>query len=295
VLVQAIAAADYRGQRVRVTAAIKHRDARGELWVRVQTASSPSDGPGLSWASAPLRGTADWRVVELVVDVPRPGDSIQIGAGLRGRGTLWLDDVRVAAVAPDVPLTPAPPTPSTLCNGDFEAGDEPEGWFLSGDAHDDYAASIDRGEHAHGAASVRLRPRVVAPTGYATIMQSVPASELRGKRVRMTAQVKAAAAAGHGGLWLRVQAAYSPPDGPGLGGELCRLSASAGWQPCEVVFDVPEAASAIQIGLGLAGTGTLWLDQVTLAEVPRDVAVTTVVRATPQPTNLDFETVAPSE
>ena len=306
VLMQGIDATDYRGQRVRVTAALKHLDARGELWVRVQTASSPSDGPGLSWGSYPIRGTADWRVIELVVDVPRGGDSIgdsigdsfadsiQVGAGLRGRGTLWLDDVRVEAVAHDVPLTPAAPTRRALVNGDFEAGDEPDGWFLSGGARDDYAAAIDRTEHAHGTASARLRPRVAAPTGYATLMQSIPAGELRGKRMRMTAQVKDQASAG-GGLWLRVQAAYSPSDGPGRGGELCRLSASVAWQPCEEVFDVPEAADAIQIGLGLAGTGTLWLDQVTLDEVSRDVPVTTVVRATPRPTNLDFETVAPSE
>jgi hypothetical protein len=294
VLIQAIAADDYRGQRIRVTAAVKTVDATGDLWVRVQGASSPSDGPGLSWASHPLTGTADWRTYELVVDVPPGGDSIQIGAGLRGHGTLWLDDVRLAPVGSDVALAPAPAAPRGLINGDFEADFEAAldgGWVMSGGASAEFEPAIDRTEHVSGAASLRLRPRVAAPSGYGTLMQSVPASAFRGKRLRMTAQVKGEGVEARGDLWLRVQAVYSPGDGPGLGGGACSLAHSFAWRPCELVFDVPDAAEEIQLGLGLAGPGTLWLDRVTLDEVPRDVPVTTVVRARTQPSNLDFEII----
>jgi hypothetical protein len=109
----------------------------------------------------------------------------------------------------------------------------------------------------------------------------------------MTALVKGEAIAGTADLWLRVQAPYSPGDGPGLGGSSFRLSRSFAWKPCEIVFDVPGAAAAIQLGIGLAGRGTLWLDDVHLDEVPRDVRVTTVVRARPRPVNLDFEAPVP--
>jgi hypothetical protein len=295
VLIHEVQAADYRGKRVRLRAAIKTVDARGDFWIRVQAASSAADGPGLRWSSHDLIGTSGWRTHELVIDVPLAGDSIQIGAGLRGRGTLWLDAVRLEVVDGSVPLTPTTRQPRALVNGDFEAssGGVPVGWLVTGGAAEDFEASVDPSEHAAGTASARLRPRVASPGGYGTLMQSILADDFRGKRLRMTALVKGEAIAGTADLWLRVQAPYSPGDGPGLGGSSFRLSRSFAWKPCEIVFDVPDAAAAIQLGIGLAGPGTLWLDDVHLDEVPRDVRVTTVVRARPRPVNLDFEAPAP--
>jgi hypothetical protein len=294
VLIQSVAADGYRGHRIRVTAAIKTTEARGDVWLHVQGPASPADGGSLRWAGHPLDGTADWRSYELVVDVPPAGDDIEIGAGLRGHGTLWIDDVHLEIVDPSVALTRAE-APPALVNGSFEIGPTPEGWFLSGGASAEFDASIDRTEHVDGAASARLRPRIAAPTGYATLMQSVAAERFRGKRVRLTARVKGQAITGRGDLWLRVQAIDSPGDGPGLGGRSFQLAGSFAWRTCETVFDVPEAGEAIQLGIGLAGPGTVWLDQVALDEVARDVSVTALVRAPTAPRNLDFETLAPGD
>jgi hypothetical protein len=297
VLIQVVDATDYRGQRVRVTASLKHTDARGDLWVRVQSYDSPADGPGLAWRRVAFAGAHDWQDHAIVLDVPAAGDELQIGAGLRGAGTLWLDDVQLER-ATDAAVTPAEAPTAGLDNGDFEASDDgPVGWFLSGGASDEFDAAIDHDQRAHGAASARLRPRVavVEPTGYGTLMQSIAAAELRGKRMHLHALVRGEGVTGRGDLWLRVQAAYSPGDGPGLGGGSCRLSGSFAWRPCDLVFDVADAGESIELGIGLAGPGTLWLDQVTLDEVSRDVPVTGVVRAAPRPINLDFETVSPPD
>jgi len=299
VLIQAIPAGPYRDQRLRLTAAVKTADAHADLWARVQAATSNPDGPGLSWTSHRLAGTTDWRSYELVFEVPPDGDAIEIGAGLRGRGALWIDDVHLDVVSTAVALTPtnAPAGAGALINGGFEAAPgepgqgEPDGWSMSGGAQAEFEVAIDRAEHVAGAASARLRPRVAAPSGYGTLMQSIAADRYRGKRLRMTAFVKGQGITGRGDLWLRVQAAYSPGDGPGLGGGSCRLAHSFAWKSCELVFDVPEAGEAIQLGIGLAGPGTVWLDQVSLDEVARDVPVTAVVRAGAQPVNLDFEAV----
>jgi hypothetical protein len=295
VLIQVIPAERHRGRRVRVRAAIKTVDANGDFWTRIQAASSPADGGGLAGSVQLLTGTSDWRTYELVIDVPPGGDEIQIGAGLRGRGTLWLDDVYLEAVGSDVALTSDTWARQGLQNGDFEAGSEDvlEGWFMSGRASVEFEAAIDRTEHSSGAASARLRPRVRRPSGYGTLMQVILADSVRGKRLRMTAQVKGEDITGRGDLWLRVQAPYSPVDGPGLGGGSCKLSRSFAWKRCEITFDVPDAAQSIQLGVGLAGPGVIWLDQVELTEVSLDVPATSAVRARTQPVNLDFEAAIP--
>lgn len=293
-LLQGVNADSYRGHRIRMTAAIKTTNARGALWLRVQGVASPVDGDGLRWAGHALDGTADWRTYELVVDVPRAGQTIEVGAGVRGQGTLWLDDVQLEIVDASVALTGGDDRPTALVNGSFEAGPTLAGWFVSGGAAAEFDVALDRTEHVDGAASARLRPRIAAPTGYGTLMQVVAAEAFRGKRLRMTARVQGQGITGRGDLWLRVQAIDSPADGAGLGGRSFRLAGSFAWRTCEIVFDVPRAGEEIQFGIGLAGPGTLWLDQVALDEVSRDVPVTADVRAAwSEPHNLDFETVAP--
>ena len=87
----------------------------------------------------------------------------------------------------------------------------------------------------------------------------------------MTAHLRGEQVARRGELWLRVQAIDSPPDGRGLGAGRCQRTGSFDWQTCEIVFDVDPRAMAIEVGLGLAGTGTLWLDDVLIEPVSADV------------------------
>jgi hypothetical protein len=87
----------------------------------------------------------------------------------------------------------------------------------------------------------------------------------------------------------RVQAASSPGDGPGLGGASCKLAGDFEWRPCEVVFDVPERGTSIELGVGLAGPGAIWLDDVKLEEVAKSADVPGVVTEKSAPENLGFE------
>ncbi len=290
-LMHLVRAADHRGRRMRLTASVRGSgiEGRGDLWLRVQGEESPADGPGFGGGHYRLAGTFDWRTVSIVFDVPPRGDSIQWGVGLAGRGTIWIDDVRLEEVGPDVPLQRGDTPSLGLQNGGFEDGrDEPIGWFLAGGGSGDFEASLDRSERAAGAASARLRSRDASPAGYGTLMQSVRAAEHRGTRMRARAQLRArGAVAGH--FWLRVQAAYSPGDGHGLGGGSCPLSGDRDWAACEIVFDVPADAEAIQLGVGLAGPGSIWLDRVSLESVPVTVSPTGAARPLLGPTNLDFE------
>ncbi len=286
-LMQRFNAADYRGKRMRLTAFTKGRgvDGRGDLWMRVQARESPGDGSGLGGGGCQLSGDFDWKPCVVVFDVPKLGDSIDVGVGTTSKGTIWLDGVTLEEVGLDVPLTHARTEPRALVNGAFDAdASVPKGWFLSGGGRDDFALKVDV-----GAAALQAKEGIT-PKGYGTVMQSVLAMDYVGKRLRMKARVRGEAI-DSGDLWVRVQSAVSPGDGPGLGGGACPLSGDFAWQPCEVVFDVPERASSIQIGAGLrgSGAGTLWLDDVTLEEVGKDVRVTGAVRDGGGPENLGFE------
>jgi len=107
----------------------------------------------------------------------------------------------------------------------------------------------------------------------------------------MVGRARSQGIGGRGDLWLRVQAKESPGDGPGLGGGSCRLSGSFDWKKCEIVFDVPKDGIEIQLGIGLDGPGTIWLDDVSLTPVGRNVPLNhgdSDAKAQ-GPRNLDFE------
>jgi hypothetical protein len=265
-------------------------DGRGDLWLRVQAADSPGDGHGLGGGRCPLSGTFDWKPCTIVFDVPERGDEIDIGVGLGAHGTIWLDDVTFEAVDVTVPLTSPTIQRHAIEDGGFEkATDAPNGWFMSGGSRKEFKAVVDHAEHAEGTTSIRFEPMVEKPTGYGTLMTSVLAETYRGKRLRMTSRVRARGVTGRGDMWLRVQAISSPSDGPGLGGGSCNLAGDFDWKPCTVTFDVPERGMWIEMGIGLAGRGTVWLDDVKLEEVAKDAQITSVVRDRTAPENLNFE------
>ena len=278
VVMQSIRADRLRGSRLRLRAWVRgsQLEGRGDLWARVQGADSPADGAGLGYGACALAGTFDWRICELVLDVDARADAVQIGLGVSGAGVSWIDDVTLEPVQPErVALEGWTPTPLALINGDFEAGDTPTGWVMSGGAARSYEAKIDRDQRHGGAASATLAARGDVPKGgYATLLQCVGADALRGNRVRATAWVRGDGITARGDVWMRVQAADSPGDGGGLGGGYCKLAGSFDWRACVAVFDVPKDAARVEIGGGLAGPGRLWLDDVSIEAVDPSVPLT---------------------
>jgi len=93
---QTIAAEDYRGKRIRFSAALKAKDVTGGwggLWLRI-------DGPRLDETLAvdtmedrPLVGTTDWQEHAIVLDVAEAAATISFGAGLSGEGELLVSQL----------------------------------------------------------------------------------------------------------------------------------------------------------------------------------------------------------
>ncbi|MEO8621165.1 MAG: S41 family peptidase [bacterium] len=94
-------AAPYEGRRLRVSAQLRGAQLAGKggvVWAR-------ADGGALAFSTSqerPLLGTTDWTPIAITLDVPRGATNVVIGVYSNGKGTLWIDDVRIEAdsVAP---------------------------------------------------------------------------------------------------------------------------------------------------------------------------------------------------
>ena len=141
------------------------------------------------------------------------------------------------------------------------------------------------------------------PNGFASLAQSIGADEYIGKRLRLSGWLKTENAA-DAGLWMRLDG----DRGRMLGFDNMMPRAVKGttdWKRYEVVLDVPPETVNILFGTLLSGTGQVWVDDIVLEVVGKEVATTNqlsqeamraenpnrvVKKSVPkQPVNLGFE------
>jgi hypothetical protein len=168
---------------------------------------------------------------------------------------------RLEAAKTSAPAAAAPPVTS-------EAG-----WLISGGGHDSYAVRADPAVAREGHPTLVLEARGETQGKYGTWMRVVDAAPYRGKRVRLSAYTKTAGTTQRADFWARVQAADSPGDGSGLGGKWTHLPATSDWAHHEIVLDVAQEGAQVHYGVGVAGPGTLWVDEAKLEVVEADVPI----------------------
>lgn len=146
----------------------------------------------------------------------------------------------------------------------------PAGWLQTGDAQtcEGRVVAVD-GAPSPRAFSIDCKP---GTSGFSSLMQQVAGTDYAGKRVRLSAELRADQLAAWGGLWMRVDSGqhvaafdnmYERP-----------LRGSFGWQRAEVVLDVPADATALSFGFLLNGPGQLQATHFQLDIVAQDVATT---------------------
>ena len=102
-LFQAIAADDYRGKRVRLTGWLRTADAtHGGFFMRVDTDRAVALD---NMNNRPIKGTTDWKMYSIVLDVPTAATKIEFGPILGGKGQLWADDFKLDIVDNSIPST----------------------------------------------------------------------------------------------------------------------------------------------------------------------------------------------
>lgn len=113
----------------------------------------------------------------------------------------------------------------------------------------------------------------------APLVQRIPASGWRGKRVRLSGWLRTqGVTTGFAGLWMRVDSKAER----NLVFDNMRRRGPRGttdWTRYEVVLDVPREASVISFGVVLAGDGTVWADDLAIDEAPPGVPSTAMPRS----------------
>jgi hypothetical protein len=156
---------------------------------------------------------------------------------------------------------------TTGVSASTSAGEAPhpsplEGWTIQGHASAAYRAEVDQDVQRDGHATIRFHP-VEDPGGaYGTFMTSFDARPFRGRRAHAVVFIRTQGVTARGDVWLRAQAVDSPPDGPGLATSITQLAANADFRQYELLVDVPDGADKVQLGIGIAGPGMLWMDGV---------------------------------
>ncbi|WP_229695970.1 helix-turn-helix transcriptional regulator [Paenibacillus albidus] len=166
-----------------------------------------------------------------------------------------------------------------------------KGWMVTGQNSGEYEVTVDKSEVHMGKASARLSSAAARNGGFATLMQMFSAEVYLGKRLKLTAFVKAQKVKGWAGLWMRVDHAN---------GEMLKfdnmqqrsITGTSDWNQYEVILDIPQESHSIAFGILLSGTGTTWVDEFRFEVVDTKTPTTddgpenTLPLA---PVNLDFE------
>jgi hypothetical protein len=106
VLSQRFQAHDFLGSRLRLSGHLRVSGVTGwaGLWMRVDG----RDGELQKFDNMeqrPVKGTSEWVRRDVVLDIPVNVYAIAIGCLLVGPGRVWMDDLELSIVGPDVPTT----------------------------------------------------------------------------------------------------------------------------------------------------------------------------------------------
>jgi hypothetical protein len=168
------------------------------------------------------------------------------------------------ATPQEAPVQPAAAAGIPLRNAGFEnastAGERcPEGWSCTMHANpDSFRFVLDPSAPAEGRRSLCIERVTNEP--WAVASQSVPATALRGRRVRFSIAVRGEGMTGPGGgPWLLL-------NGPAgmLAHEERIAIRGAAWERQSIEFTVPPQAVALELGATLQGPGRMCIDDARL-------------------------------
>ena len=171
-----------------------------------------------------------------------------------------------------------------LCSYDL-----PKNWFKAGSDPDSYEMGIDKNAGRSGGSAAIISSTEKKIKGFGTLMQNSLPGKYLGKRIKMSGYVKSENVDSWAGLWLRVDG----KDKASLSFDNMydrAIKGTTDWKLYEIILDVPEGATNIAYGALLAGTGTIWFDDLKFDIVSDAVSTTQKENTTPdKPTNLSFE------
>ncbi len=165
----------------------------------------------------------------------------------------------------------------------------PKGWFVTGDAPDKYEMGLDPAVTHENRPCVTIKA-LPEPTAFAGLAQTFKANVYRGKRLRFSAAVRSVDVDNCAALFMRVGGA----NGKSLAFDNMlhrQINGTNDWAHHAIVLDVAEDAEDIIFGFFLSLNGQVWITDVSLDAVDRDVPTTDVQAeiAPYLPVNLGFD------
>ncbi|NYE63803.1 hypothetical protein FHW58_005037 [Duganella sp. 1224] len=151
-------------------------------------------------------------------------------------------------------------------------GKLPPPWFVSGDHATSYEGGIDNVETSSGKGAKFLRYVQGEDTGYGSLAQVISAQRYLGQRVRFRAKIKTRNVNKWAGLWMQIRA-EQPANGAFYNSFDQPLRGTSPWQMRSVTLDVPADATTISFGVNNAGSGQVWIDELSFEVVGKEVPV----------------------
>lgn len=169
----------------------------------------------------------------------------------------------------------------------------PPGWLPAGSRVEDYELDLDPAGGRNGGPALRIAAAVPAAQGFGGVSRQVDPAPYRGRRLALSAFVRAAGVEGWAGLWMRIDTAGQRSWA--LDNMRRRpIRGSRDWRRYRVVLDVPGDAVEIHYGAVLNGPGTVWIEGFELAEAePEEPSTEPGSRLRGR--GLDFEPRPPGE
>lgn len=105
-VMQSFSASKYSGKRLKLSAYLKSKDWKG--WAGIWLRADDSNNKSVSFdntANRGITGTTDWKVQEIVLDIPQNTKTIALGVLASGKGMVWADNIKLDIVDQTTPVT----------------------------------------------------------------------------------------------------------------------------------------------------------------------------------------------
>jgi hypothetical protein len=160
---------------------------------------------------------------------------------------------------------------------DYQYDEHISGW-IDYTAHNAYEVGLDKAVHHSGTRSAYIKSVGPKPTEeFGNLMQAFVPNNYLDQRVKLTAWVKTQLTSGTAQLWMRVDGEWNDSaTKPGTFDNMDDrpIKGNTDWTPYSIVVDIPPNANDVSFGLMHIGTGTIWLDDVGIERVGKDVPLT---------------------
>jgi hypothetical protein len=212
-----------------------------------------------------VSGTADWRKVEIVLDIPQEASYLDFGVTTGHFGHLWIDDMQLEVVGTDVPTTHRDSSLIKTTNLDFEQG--LTNWITPTSSASEVGTGPEMARSGKSGAYLKYFGSSGAEAGTGIVYKTIYGQYYRDKTVSISAYVNMDNAPQ--GATLYLEALYLSGNGNNVSGTVTNTvhllpsaSGGQGWQRIEGTIDVPDRTWGLVFFLSLNGIGEIWVDDV---------------------------------